>query len=76
MALSQFGQAFLTSLEENRPQENQRLQASGDLPRLASEVDERAQSQFEDVLSHLRKQHPEPKRYHKVPVFSLPEFSA
>lgn len=61
MALSQFGQAFLSSLEENRPQEYQRLKASGELARLASDVDERANDQYWNLVAELRKQSPGPE---------------
>jgi HTH-type transcriptional regulator / antitoxin MqsA len=33
-------------------------------------------SKVTQAMDAVIQEHPEPKRYHKVPVFSLPEFSA
>ena len=33
-------------------------------------------SKVSQAIDAVVREHPEPKRYHKVPVFSLPEFSS
>jgi hypothetical protein len=53
-----YGRAFLDSLWEHAREEYDELQASGDLPRLADEVEERAQSQFHSLLAQLQQQNP------------------
>lgn len=59
--LSQYGHAFLRSLEENRPEEYRLLERSGRLQAEAEEVDRRANEQFQDTLAQLRKANPGPR---------------
>lgn len=61
--LSRFGQAFLRSLEQNRPEEYARLKAGGDLDSLAAQVDARAQSQYEHLVAELQRTNPLPTEY-------------
>src|SRR2546427_349293 len=56
-----FGRVFLESLRENRPEEFKALEEKGELAASAEQVEERAQEQYQDLLSQLQKQPPPPK---------------
>lgn len=58
--LGKYGTAFLNSLKESQPETYAKLAASGDLDQMASEIQERAQSQFETLLANLQEQNPLP----------------
>lgn len=53
-----WGQKFLDSLRENRPETYRSLQGSGDLESMAAEIEERAQSQFQTLMASFRQHNP------------------
>ena len=61
MPIGRFGQAFLETLERNRPEQYRAKQAAGTLHAEAAEVDARARDDFETTLSELKRQHPVPE---------------
>lgn len=60
MSLNRFREAFLKSLKENRPETYAALELKGQLQSMATEIAERAQSQYETLLATLQKQNPLP----------------